>query len=51
MSPGGRHGHTLRELRRRIKECFIKNNVQTPGPARIYVAEPGQVVPTTEIKS
>jgi small conductance mechanosensitive channel len=40
-----------RELRRRIKECFTKNNVQTPGPARIYVAEPGQAAPTVEIKS
>jgi small conductance mechanosensitive channel len=26
-----------RELRRRIKECFDKNNVQTAGPGRVYV--------------
>ena len=30
-----------RELRRRIKECFEKNNVQAAGPGRIYVVEPG----------
>jgi moderate conductance mechanosensitive channel len=30
-----------RELRRRIKECFHKNNVQTAGPGRVYVADPG----------
>jgi moderate conductance mechanosensitive channel len=30
-----------RELRRRIKECFHKNNVQTAGPGRVFVAEPG----------
>jgi moderate conductance mechanosensitive channel len=28
-----------RELRRRIKECFEKNKVQTAGPGRVYVAE------------
>lgn len=28
-----------RELRRRIKECFEKNNVQAAGPGRIYVME------------
>jgi moderate conductance mechanosensitive channel len=39
-----------RELRRRIKDSFIKNNVQTPGPVRIYVAEPGQSVPTSEVQ-
>lgn len=38
----GQQWAVSRELRRRIKECFTKNNVQTPGPARIYVAEPGQ---------
>jgi small-conductance mechanosensitive channel len=30
-----------RELRRRIKECFEKNNVQTAGPGRIYVMDQG----------
>jgi moderate conductance mechanosensitive channel len=30
-----------RELRRRIKECFEKNNVQTAGPGRVYVIDPG----------
>jgi moderate conductance mechanosensitive channel len=28
-----------RELRRRIKECFQKNNIQTAGPGRIYVMD------------
>jgi len=31
-----------RELRRRIKECFEKNNVQTPGPGRMYVVDQGK---------
>ena len=30
-----------RELRRRIKECFEKNNVQAAGPGRIYVMDSG----------
>lgn len=30
-----------RELRRRIKECFEKNNVKTAGPGRMYVLDPG----------
>ena len=30
-----------RELRRRIKECFEKNNVQAAGPGRIYVMDQG----------
>jgi moderate conductance mechanosensitive channel len=30
------------ELRRRIKDLFEKNNVQTPGPGRMYVADPGK---------
>jgi small-conductance mechanosensitive channel len=30
-----------RELRRRIKECFEKNNVQTAGPGRMYVVDQG----------
>lgn len=28
-----------RELRRRIKDCFHKQNVQTPGPGRVYVID------------
>jgi small-conductance mechanosensitive channel len=39
-----------RELRRRIKDCFMQQSVQTPGPAKIYVAEPGQSAPVSEIK-
>jgi len=30
-----------RELRRRIKECFEKNNVQPAGPGRVYVLDTG----------
>jgi small-conductance mechanosensitive channel len=30
-----------RELRRRIKECFHKHNIQTAGPGRVYVVEQG----------
>lgn len=30
-----------RELRRRIKDCFEKNNVQAAGPGRIYVMDQG----------
>lgn len=30
-----------RELRRRIKEVFEKNNVQTAAPGRVYVVDPG----------
>ena len=30
-----------RELRRRIKDVFEKNNVRTPGLGRVYVADPG----------
>jgi moderate conductance mechanosensitive channel len=30
-----------RELRRRIKECFEKNNVKTAGPGRMYVIDQG----------
>ena len=30
-----------RELRRRIKESFDKNKVQTAGPGRVYVMDPG----------
>jgi moderate conductance mechanosensitive channel len=46
----GQQWAVSRELRRRVKDCFLKNNVQTPGPARIYVAEPGEALPTTEVK-
>jgi len=28
-----------REIRRRIKECFEKNNVKTPGPAKIVLEQ------------
>ena len=40
----GRQYAITRELRRRIKECFQKNNIQAGNPARIYVLEgaPGQ---------
>jgi moderate conductance mechanosensitive channel len=31
-----------RELRRRIKEVFDKNQVKTAGPGRVYVMDPGQ---------
>jgi moderate conductance mechanosensitive channel len=31
-----------RELRRRIKDCFHKQNVQTPGPGRVYVIDQNQ---------
>jgi small conductance mechanosensitive channel len=30
-----------REVRRRIKECFEKNNVQAAGPGKIYVIDQG----------
>lgn len=30
-----------RELRRRIKECFHKDNIQTAGPGKVYVVEQG----------
>ena len=33
-----------RELRRKIKECFEKNNVQAAGPGRIYVMDQGPPV-------
>ena len=35
----GRQWAVSRELRRRIKECFQKNNVQPGNPARVYVME------------
>jgi hypothetical protein len=30
------------ELRRRIKECFEKNNIQALGPGRMYVVDQGK---------
>ncbi|HLK33125.1 MAG TPA: mechanosensitive ion channel family protein [Terriglobales bacterium] len=36
--PGRQYG-VSRELRRRIKECFQKNNIQAGNPARVYVLE------------
>jgi moderate conductance mechanosensitive channel len=30
------------ELRRLIKECFEKNNIQAPGPGRMYVVDQGK---------
>src|SRR6266481_7427177 len=35
-----------RELRRRIKECFEKNNVQAAGPGRVYVMDQGTGKPS-----
>jgi small-conductance mechanosensitive channel len=35
----GRQYRVSRELRRRIKECFQKNNIQAGNPARVYVLE------------
>jgi small conductance mechanosensitive channel len=32
-----------RELRRRVKDCFQKNNIQTAGPGRVYVIDQGEV--------
>jgi small-conductance mechanosensitive channel len=34
-----------RELRRRIKECFHKNNIQTAGPGKVYVIDQGTQAP------
>jgi len=30
-----------RELRRRLKDCYRKNNIQTAGPGRVYVVDQG----------
>lgn len=42
----GKQLAVTRELRRRIKECFQKNNIQPGGPGRMYVVDvsgvPGQ---------
>ena len=35
----GQQYRVSRELRRRIKECFQKNNVQPGGPSQIYVLD------------
>jgi small-conductance mechanosensitive channel len=35
----GQQWTVSRQLRRRIKECFQKNNVQPGNPARVYVLE------------
>ena len=37
----GKQYEVSRELRRRIKECFQKNNIQPGAPGRVYVADPG----------
>lgn len=36
-----KHYPVSREMRRRIKACFEKNNVQAAGPGRIYVMDTG----------
>jgi small-conductance mechanosensitive channel len=36
-----KHLVVSRELRRRIKECFEKNNVQAAAPGRVYVVDQG----------
>jgi moderate conductance mechanosensitive channel len=36
--PGAQYS-VSRELRRRIKEEFAKNNIRTPGPGRVFVAD------------
>ena len=43
----GRQYAVTREMRRRIKECFQKNNIQAGNPARVYVLDgpPGQASP------
>jgi small conductance mechanosensitive channel len=38
--PGTQYAIT-RELRRRIKDCFDKNNIQPGGPGRMYVVDSG----------
>jgi small conductance mechanosensitive channel len=35
----GQQYKVSREIRRRIKDCFEKNNVKTPGPARIVLEQ------------
>ena len=36
--PGRRYA-VARELRRRIKDCFEKNNIKAGNPARMYVLD------------
>lgn len=40
--PGAAQYAVSRELRRRIKETFEKNNIKPAGPARVYVFNPDQ---------
>src|SRR5260370_31126005 len=40
--PGAPQYAVSRELRRRIKEKFEKNNIKAAGPAKVYVLNPGQ---------
>jgi moderate conductance mechanosensitive channel len=44
--PNKQYGVT-RELRRRIKDCFEKNNVQAAGPGRVYVRDQGPGTPAS----
>lgn len=39
----GKQLQVTRELRRRIKECFHRNNIQPGGPSRMYVVDVGGV--------
>jgi moderate conductance mechanosensitive channel len=41
----GKQYAVSRELRRRIKECFQKNNVQPGAPGRVYVVDQGTGAP------
>jgi moderate conductance mechanosensitive channel len=44
--PNAQYGIT-RELRRRIKDCFTKNNVQSAGPGKVYVMDQGSGMPAS----
>jgi len=46
--PGAPQYAVSRELRRRIKERFEKNNIKAAGPAKVYVFDPGQRGPGEE---
>jgi moderate conductance mechanosensitive channel len=46
----GQQWRVSRELRRRIKERFEKEKVQTPAPARVYVADPTSATGQKELK-
>ncbi|MEO5936021.1 MAG: mechanosensitive ion channel family protein [Terriglobales bacterium] len=39
-----------RELRRRIKDCFVKEKVQTPAPTRIHISDPTAATGQREVK-